>query len=303
MKYSKYIVTGTAGFIGGFLSKNLKKTGAQVIDVDVVPRGQTNFKHLYPDELAHMISSSPLDFYNSILLHVGADSNANAKSLKELQTNNIDLTEQIVTRCNQIGIPVLFISSAAIYGNSKNGKIPFEKLSPYAESKFIGEQIVTRSGQDYGVGNLIFRLFNCYGEDEVNKGAMMSIPSRFVNDAINQKKIEIWDVCRSSKVQARDFIYVGDLAKLISNTISEMPFENQVRDAGSGTTLNFMEIAEVISNSLECQISKVPVPEHVNLDNYQLETKSNMDWLVDIKAKVDFSSFEKNIMSLIQRMT
>ncbi len=302
MKFDKYIITGTAGFIGGFLSKKLKKDGAQVIEVDVAPRDNKILQHLYPKELVDSIINSPSDFDNSVLLHVGADSNANAKTLNELQIKNIDLTETLVNRCNQSGIPALFISSAAVYGNSQNGEINFKKSSPYAQSKLIGEQIVTRSGQHYGVGNLILRLFNCYGEDESNKGTMMSVPSRFVYDAIKLKKIEIWDVFGYSKFQARDFIYVGDLVKMISFIVSDLSFDNQTIDAGSGTTVDFMKIARLINSRVDCEISRIPTPDHVNLENYQLETRSNMTWLLDSRAKLEFSNIEDNLEKIIQRI-
>lgn len=303
MKYRRFIITGTAGFIGGYLSRKLKKSGFEVIDVDIAPRSDSNLDHLYPDELFQAITNSPHNFDNFILLHVGADSNANTKSINELQEKNIDLTRKLVNLLNEHGIPVLFISSAAVYGNSRNGEISVEKLSPYAQSKVIGEQIVKRSGEDYGIGNLTFRLFNCYGEGELKKGPMMSVPSRFTYDAMMKKKIEIWDVHQTPKVQSRDFIYVGDLANLISLAITEVKFENQILDAGSGTTMNFIELAEMISKRIDCETLKVPAPKHVNLANYQLETISNMKWLSNCQAKFGFSTIDDNLEKVIYGMS
>jgi len=106
---------------------------------------------------------------------------------------------------------LIFSSSAAIYGNNliipKTESMPAEPKSPYAESKYEGEQHC-RSFTDQGrLSTVSLRYFNVFGPYQNPRGEYSAVVPAFVEKAIRNEPITIFGDGR----QTRDFIYVDDV--------------------------------------------------------------------------------------------
>jgi len=119
--------------------------------------------------------------------------------LEDMFRTNVDGTLKVVERANQWGAKVIFISSAAVYGNRFSAT---EESSPspinlYGFSKVIGEYIVQQFAKDW----TILRLSNVFGTG----GA--GVVSKWDEQA---KPLLNYD-----GIQYRDFIFVESVIEFI----------------------------------------------------------------------------------------
>lgn len=291
MKYKKFFVTGAKGFIGSTLCSFLEDSNQDVVKVDFYSHG-SKFELTPQDMISRFLREEKND-KSGILIHVGADSNASAKNLSEIRHKNIELTKDLFNAANKSGIPGIFISSSAVYGNNRLEATDSTVGSPYAISKKMGEKIVHDIARQTGTSNIVLRLFNAYGPREFHKREMMSIPTKFTIDSIKKRSIEIWNI-ESEKTQSRDFIFSEDVAKLIYAVSQKVTFSNQTYDLGSGRSISFKEIADKIVESFPASIQLVDPPLALEKENYQTFTKAENGWISENKIDVDIKSFEQN---------
>lgn len=260
------IVTGSLGFIGQALIQELKSHSWKVIEIDL----KCSESCLGPEIIIEKINNDEFDKKNTIFFHVGASANAAAKTISELHYTNVELTERYFEVLSIKQIPTIFISSAAIYGNGEGNT----NLSPYAESKFLGERILQNKQQKRSWPAIIFRLFNTYGPGEGSKGNMVSVPRQFINSAQKMQEIKIWSVSEN-KIQSRDFIEISDVVKILHDaSISQNIYQGGIFDLGTGTSTSFLAVAEIVSDYIRSTIRRVPFPESQNLKHYQIHTRA-----------------------------
>lgn len=167
----KILITGK-GFIGSKLKGDFweKKEGNNILNISKI-------KNEY-DLVIHTATS----FSNNIF------------------EDNILGTIAVVNQCKKWGAKLIFLSSAAVYGNNNNAR-ENSKLKPvnlYGVSKQFGEWYVQRELKNY----VILRLSNVYGKG--GKGV-----------------ISQWLEKGSSNIngdgeQSRDFVYINDVIKAIN---------------------------------------------------------------------------------------
>ena len=291
MRYERFFVTGAQGFIGRTLCAFLEEMGYDVVKIDFY--NDKSGHELTPKEIIKRFSLKDQGDKKGVLVHVGADSNASAKNISELSYKNIEITKELFLAANSIGIPGIFISSSAVYGNNKFDDTDTATGNPYARSKKIGERIVNESTEITGVPNIVLRLFNAYGSREFHKKDMMSIPTKFTIDAIKRGKIEIWNI-KNKTMQSRDFIYSEDVVRLIHQVCLKVTPANQTYDLGSGHSISFNEIAEKIVETFPATIEIVDPPIELDQTSYQVFTKSENNWISENGISFEFRSFGEN---------
>lgn len=260
------IVTGSNGFIGRALSQKLRSKSWSLVEVDLIKNETT----VDPTSIVEQIYSGVFEEKNTVFFHVGADANAMAGKLEDLTHANINLTENYFEAASKKNIPTIFISSAAVYGNG-NERL---KLSPYAESKLVGEKILLEKQKIRNWPAIIYRLFNTYGPGEDSKGDMISIPGKFINSARERHLIDIWQVPETD-FQSRDFIAVSDVVSVLYLTaISGAISHGGTFDLGTGVPVDFNSIADIVTEYFPAQVRKVSFPYNQNLEYYQTYTKA-----------------------------
>lgn len=288
MDHLKVAVTGADGFIGSHLMKTL------VSDNHV-----TGFDFLGD-------FASPFDLINAIrlgenfdvVLHFGANSNAQAQSLEQNYFENSGFTDALISVCASKNTPMVFASSAAIYG-SQTGNFT---LSPYALSKKISEESIARTKALFPEWRvLVLRLNNIYGLGEEKKGSMASIPFQFVQSAKYSGLIEIWTTQTDGKLKipSRDFLNVEDLCSIISMYINKSNWTLKTIDVGTGRSISYQSIAEMISAKVACEVKFIELPGHVSAKNYQFYTKANIEWLIEDSPNYPFTPLEIGLQELI----
>ena len=83
-------------------------------------------------------------------------------------------------------------------------------------------------------------------------------------------KIKVFE---ESKKMSRDFVCVTDVVDVVSNANNS----SGIYDLGSGNSLDFYSVAEIIAEKEGAEIEEIPFPNHLR-NKYQYNTESNMSW-------------------------
>lgn len=108
-------------------------------------------------------------------------------------------------------VPVVFASSAAVYGD--NQSLPLKEnfqphpISPYGLDKFSGELNTSIAYSLYGIPSCSFRFFNVFGPRQDPSSGYSGVITKFIYKLLNNQPIVIY----GDGSQTRDFISVHDV--------------------------------------------------------------------------------------------
>ena len=267
------VLTGAGGFIGSVVLGYLNKQGRDdIILIDDLPTAD-QFRNLTNKQYISLHSTDEMPAIADgieAVIHIGADSSTLQDNWASLYKTNVLSTRQWNRFCLDNGIPFIFTSSAAIYGNGQG------PLNKYAFSKQVSENEIS---------GVVLRLFNVYGPNEYHKGRMASTPYHWFQQAKEHKCIKVFDY---SDQYLRDFIYVEDVAKTVYYFLNN--YQEGVYDLGTGKSESFDYVADQCCLELGCDKVYIPMPKDLQAQ-YQKNTCASVDALKD--AGVDVNSFLK----------
>lgn len=256
-----YIVTGAAGFIGANLVKGLNDRGiTDIIAVDNLSKAD-KFKNLVDCEIADYLDKQ--EFLDRLLaghfdgdveaiLHQGACSDTMETDGRYMMENNYRYSLALLDWCLDQEVQLLYASSAATYGGSNVFKEERQYEAPlnvYGYSKFLFDQIVRRRLPEISSQVVGFRYFNVYGPRESHKGRMASVAFHHYNQYRAEGKVKLFEGCDGygNGEQQRDFVYVGDVAKVNLHFLDH-PGKSGIFNLGTGRAQSFNDVAVATAN-------------------------------------------------------
>jgi ADP-L-glycero-D-manno-heptose 6-epimerase len=286
-----YIVTGAQGFIGSCMVSYLNRLGiTDIVAVDDVEidrqRGYatrvdyTNLQHCRFSGL-HPISTEPNDILPSGkitgVFHFGAISDTLERNADKINYYNVRYTNTLAKICRERQIPMVFSSSAAVYGHG-NGPV-----NAYAQSKLDSERAISD-------GAVCLRFFNVYGPNEYHKGRMSSVILKWYNELKQTGRIKIFE---NSANYRRDFIYVEDVCKVAYNAFINP--RAGVYDLGTGTAESFESVADCVIRSFGGgEKEYIPMPEDLQAQ-YQRNTNADTTEIHSLGWADAFTSLESGV--------
>ena len=254
----RYAVTGGAGFIGDHLARSLLADKHEVVGIDsdleyanIIPGPGykteicdiRDFSRIYP-----MLSGVDTVFH----LAAFVSAPVSLKAPKKCFEINVLGTYHLIEAAVKAGVRrIVFASSAAVYGN---GNVPnvvgFEGVmsSPYAVSKFLGEQLL-RSRKD--IESVCLRLFNVYGPHQDEKSAYAAVIPKTLSRI---SRFGLPPIVYGDGEQTRDIIYVENVVNaLVKARAVKVPDKPLNIGTGSPVSVNTLvsllcEIAEFEGN-------------------------------------------------------
>lgn len=270
MNFEILHLTGSSGFIGQQVRQRLMSKNYKVYNYDFYSPSK---EILNPMILQDVVFANKEK--KQVILHVGAIASTSPTVVGDLKSKNIDYTKQISKLAANMGIPFVFVSSAAVYGQDMRMTREENPLNYYGESKLIGEQELLNCYIEDISNLVIFRLFNVYGFDERKKDSMMSIPSRFILDSLKYQRINIWKL-NASQIQSRDFVWVEDVVEILLQTLEIYPWKETIVDLGSGCSIPFVQIADMLGKIRSTSIDFVDFPSGIDPSKYQVFTQADL---------------------------
>tara|TARA_Y100000591_G_scaffold285350_1_gene267570 strand:+ start:465 stop:1373 length:909 start_codon:yes stop_codon:yes gene_type:complete len=252
---SKSIITGGAGFIGSNLADHLVKIGHKVIVLDNFISGKkSNLSHLKKKNLKifkiDISKSTNLDKYFKgidYVFHLAALAQIipSIKYPKKYFKNNVVGTIKVLEAAKRAKIKkFIYAASSSCYGDTKNfptsEKETIDLKSPYAVTKFVGEEMVMRYASMFKMPNISFRFFNVYGPRFNISGQYSAVIGTFLSQTKRKKKLTIV----GDGKQTRDFIHVDDLSNAFIKAIKSTKV-NKIYNLGSGKKTSINTIAKI----------------------------------------------------------
>ncbi len=258
-----YVVTGAAGFIGSRLIEGLNREGVtDIIAVDNLSRAD-KFANLAGCEIADYLDKREFlerleahQFEGAIeaVFHQGACSDTMETDGRYMMENNYAYSRRLLDWCQEEEVPLLYASSAAVYGASTafREERPCERpLNVYGYSKFLFDAHVrrrldTRTAQIAG-----FRYFNVYGPNEGHKGRMASVAYHGFNQFRAEGKVKLFVGTDGypDGGQRRDFIHVDDVVN-VNLYFLEHREVSGVYNCGTGRAQAFNDVAVAVANGV-----------------------------------------------------
>ncbi len=282
------IVTGGAGFIGTHLIKELNHRGREdilLVDDLTDPRKLQNINTLkfqdYVDKskfielLSFLLENKMVER----IYHLGAESSRFCTDGKYLMENNYQYTCNIMDHCHMHKIPLVFASSASIYGQSETFDDTSDDYTPesyYALSKLQADRYSRKfetHDQDSIIGLRYFNVFS-KGEHEQHKDDMKSVLCCMTEQYKKEGVIKLFE---GSKEIKRDFVHVTNAVEMTINAMTKG--KTGIYNIGTGTAKSFYDMAaDVLEKEFstdESNIKYIPMPEDI-AQGYQKFTEANM---------------------------
>lgn len=310
------IVTGAAGFIGSCLISKLNAEGHNdIIAVDDFSYEQKN-KNFVGKEIAQRVHRDNLmDFikenHNKIdfIFHIGARTDTTEFDVEIFNRLNLHYTQDVWKLCVEFGIPLVYASSAATYGDGAFGyddnEADIEKLkplNPYGDSKNDFDKWALKQEKKpvFWAG---LKFFNVYGPNEYHKGRMASVIWHSFNQIKDTGKVKLFRSHRpdfEDGKQLRDFVYVKDVVE-VCNFLLNNRSHSGIYNLGSGTARAFLDLATNTFNAMEVpvNIEWIDIPVDIR-DKYQYFTEATMTKLRGIGYDKKFHTLEEGVFDYVQ---
>lgn len=304
------VVTGALGFIGSCLIARLNEEGWEnIIAVDDFSRNdkeenlsgkaiaQTIDRKAFPDWLQQHGEEV------SFVFHIGARTDTTEFDTAVFEELNIEYTQTLWNLCVVSDIPLIFASSAAVYGMGELGfsddddlTKQLKPLNPYGDSKLIVDQWVGQRISEPPFWAAL-RFFNVYGPNEYHKGRMASVVWHFFNQIKATGGARLF---RSHKAgvadgeQQRDFIYIQDVLNIIMHLFkNQITVPSGIYNVGTGKARSYNDLVGALFTAMgkAPQITYFDTPEDIR-ESYQYFTEA------DMKKLKETGGYEKPFMSL-----
>jgi GDP-4-dehydro-6-deoxy-D-mannose reductase len=178
----KVMITGAAGFIGGFLARHCLDAGAQVLGIDIAePQdGQAiNEFELCDVRNSERLSSLITQFRPQRIFHLAAQSHpvVSLKQPRETIDTNVVGTINLFESLRATGIIALVVvaCSSAEYGPVAERDLPVQEdhllnpLHPYGVSKVAQDLLAAQYFATYAIPTLRIRIFKTTGPGKRNE--------------------------------------------------------------------------------------------------------------------------------------
>jgi ADP-L-glycero-D-manno-heptose 6-epimerase len=311
------VITGAAGFIGSVVARVFNDEGfTDLLLVDDFSRADKNLnlekiiftQKIHRDDFLNYWEANPEKV--EIVVHLGARTDTTEMDVEIFDRLNLNYSKKVWELAARFEVPLVYASSAATYGLGELGYKDehaickdLEPLNPYGRSKNDFDIWALQQEKKplawYGL-----KFFNVYGANEYHKGRMASVIWHAYRQITGTGRMQLF---RSHKVgyadgeQMRDFIYVKDVAAVISFLLQSRP-QSGIYNLGTGAARTFKDLAVSTFNAmgLEPKIDFIDTPVYLR-DKYQYFTQADMNKLQEVGYNSPFFSLENGVEDYVQQ--
>ena len=313
------LITGGAGFIGSMLQAALHGRGVETLITDRLG-SDGKWRNLAAHPPARLLAPEALeDFLDShppleAVFHMAAISATTASDGDEVWRTNVALSQHLWEWCAHRGVPFIYASSAATYGDGRAGfdddpagHARLRPLNLYGWSKHVFDGWVLdqlRRGAPRPPQWAGLKFFNVYGPNEYHKGGMVSVVrAKYAELAAGRKPT----LFRSSVAgladgaQARDFIHVDDTVAVML-WLLDNPAVSGLFNVGTGLARSYLDLAHAVCRAAGAapEVEFVDMPAALAV-HYQSFTQAEMGRLRAAGYAAGFRSLEEGVTGYVRR--
>lgn len=273
------LLTGGAGYIGSHTAAELLDQGARVVVVDNLSRGNADALTRAARVGAGWVEFEQgdvgdADFLRGVFQRWSPDAVVHLAAFKSVEEsvrdpdsyerNNVMATSVLADAVAEAGVRrVVYASTAAVYGNAETPEAISEEagiqaVSPYADTKFLGEQMLDTRGRPLGWGNVHLRFFNvCGAHPSGQLGEYVDRPQNLLPILLRAVRdggpVSVFgtDYPTSDGTCVRDYVHVMDIANALLAALSATRdlHESRVYNVGTGTGSTVREVIAAVSKA------------------------------------------------------
>jgi ADP-L-glycero-D-manno-heptose 6-epimerase len=311
------LITGAAGFIAGHLAHVLS--------------GYANYQLILSDDFSAADKTPNWSGLNQAILiprdvlidrleaegmmpdwviHLGARTDTTEFDYAVHEKLNLHYSQAIWEYCCRHQIPLIYASSAATYGDGRDGysdaddqSSNLHPLNPYGLSKHQFDCWAKEQAKHpphwFGL-----KFFNVYGFREAHKGRMASMVYHGYNQIRSQGFVRLFKSHRPEYVdggQQRDFIYVKDLVRVIQWLMEATP-NSGIYNLGTGVARSFNDLIGSVFQAmgLPVRIEYIDMPSDLR-ESYQYYTQATMEKLRKAGYPFPFYTLEEGVFDYVQQ--
>jgi UDP-glucose 4-epimerase len=264
---NKVLVTGGVGFIGTNLIKELIKKRIEVVSIDDYSTGNKHnevegVKYLDHD-IEEIFSIKEKNF--DLCFHLAAQSRVQPSfaNPQESVRVNVTGTTKVMEWANINNVKVVYSGSSSKHHDPSD--------SPYAMTKFLGEEICKLYKKSFSVNVEICRFYNVYGPGE-------NVDEKFGNVigiwSAKIKKNEPIPIVGDGE-QKRDFIHVYDLVDGLIKIGFSQKSHKDAWELGTGINYSINDLYRLFNEKYN--VDSVNIPDQPG--NYRKTLRINDDTL------------------------
>jgi UDP-glucose 4-epimerase len=253
-----WLVTGGCGFIGSHLVEALLARGDRVRVVDNLSSGRRDnlaagAELLIGDVAEPAAVARAADGVDGIF-HLAAVASVERCREDWVGSHRTNLTGTITVfdaaRRRPTPLPVVYASSAAIYGDSD--QLPLcesdrpRPLSAYGADKLGCELHGGIAWSTHGVRNCGLRFFNVYGPRQDPVSPYSGVIAIFAGRLAKRLPLEIFGDGR----QTRDFVFVGDAVSHLLAAMDRLREGAQLFNVCTGRAISVLDLAQTMARVL-----------------------------------------------------
>jgi UDP-N-acetylglucosamine 4-epimerase len=250
----RWLVTGSAGFIGSHLLEALLRLGQDVVSVDNFEAGHRHnldeVRQAVGEEQWRRHEFQEADIVEpdacrracravDIVLHQAALGSVPRSINDPLRTHAANATGflNMLVAARDAGVSrFVYAASSSTYGDAPELPKVEERigrpLSPYAVTKYVDEIYAEVFGRCYGTASIGLRYFNVFGARQDPEGAYAAVIPRWTEAMLDGRPIIIY----GDGATTRDFCYIANVvqANLLAATSRDPDVLGQVYNVAVG---------------------------------------------------------------------
>lgn len=257
------LVTGSAGFIGFFISSELLGKGHDVVGVDnfnsyYLPQLKVQRDNILKQHSNYVSVTGELsersfvdklydDYRPNLVLHLAAQAGVrySLKNPYSYQKSNLEAYVNLIEKAKQIGVErFVYASSSSVYGG--NTKMPYSELDPvntpislYAATKRSNELMAHTYTHLWGLQTVGLRFFTVYGPWGRPDMAYWS----FLENIRHKEPIKVFNYGKNM----RDFTYIDDIIQGVSAALFSQKLDPyEIINLGNNKPVELMEFINTL---------------------------------------------------------
>ncbi|HKY66009.1 MAG TPA: NAD-dependent epimerase/dehydratase family protein [Acidimicrobiales bacterium] len=264
----RYLVTGSAGFIGRHVCSALLSGGNEVVGVDcyteyydpVRKRANTASFSAAPafTEVELDLTVAPLDdLLDGVdaVVHLAGQPGVRlswAEGFATYVDRNVNASQRLLEAARRTRVPrVVLASSSSVYGNAAAYPVtedsPTAPFSPYGVTKLAMEHLAGAYVENWKLPVVLLRYFTVYGPAQRPDMAL----HRFIASTAAGELVPVY----GDGLQVRDFTYVGDVAAAtIAATVAEVAPGTVLNIAG-GSSATVAHVLDLVGAAVGRDVS------------------------------------------------
>lgn len=260
----RVLVTGGAGFIGGYTVPLLVERGYRVRVFDnmyradpVVLAAQAEDPAIeivegdvrYPDSVARAV-----DGCESVIHLAALAINKSVAEPVESVEVNLNGSQHVFAASAAAGVRrVVFASSASVYGEPQRLPMheddPLNPKTPYCVSKLASEHLLRFYERTEGLDWNVLRFFNVYGPGQRTDAYYTTVVLVFVERLLRGEA----PVIDGSGDQTMDFVHVHDVARSVVAAL-DSDRSREIVNVGTATQTSIAELAELLIDAVGADV-------------------------------------------------